>query len=131
MDPDNPDKILAVPDGMWDATLGQSGWVGLIGAYGVYLLPPLLLLWRFPRKFWGHPLLAAPQALAVIGMLYALDNLMNNMVNPLFYLGLGGVAGFAAAPRLGSLPPPQQKARPRSSTEREEEPINLSETMSA
>jgi hypothetical protein len=111
MDPDVPTKILATPDGMWNAALGQMGWFGLIGSYGVFLLPPLMLLWRFGAKSWSHPMLAAPEVLAVIGLLFALDNLMNNMVNPLYYLALGGIATFAVAPTQGPWPMARSTAR--------------------
>ena len=96
---DDKTVLGAIPDGMWEWHLGAWGLVGLAGAYGMLLLPTLALLWRFPRQAWGHPALAAPEVLAVICLLYAVDNLFNNMVNPLFYLAMGAVASAAMTPR--------------------------------
>lgn len=90
-------ELIAIPDGMWEETLSAWGWIGLTAIYAVMLLPAVLLVRRFPARTWGHPALAAPGALAILGVLYALDNLMNNMMNPLFYMAMGGVTSLAVS----------------------------------
>ena len=41
---------------------------------------------------------AAPAVLRVVLMMYALDNLMNAMINPAFHLAMGALAGLTVAP---------------------------------
>jgi hypothetical protein len=42
-------------------------------------------------------MLAGVACFSILITLHALDNLMNAMLNPLFILGLGGLAGIVAA----------------------------------
>lgn len=58
------------------------------------LLPVLLVVRKLPIKQWSHKETAPVAVFAVIITLYALDNLMNAMLNPIFVLAIGGVSGF-------------------------------------
>jgi hypothetical protein len=46
---------------------------------------------------WGHAALAAPTALAIFMATYAIDCLMNAMVNPIYMVALGAIAALAVA----------------------------------
>jgi hypothetical protein len=88
-----------IPDGLWLIAMGKYGLVGLAAMLGVLLVPPALYLARFPvRELLGLEL-AGATALAMVLVLYAMDNLLNAMVNPIFLLGAGGLVGFCR--RLG------------------------------
>jgi hypothetical protein len=89
-------RYRGIPDGMWIIAFGVNGVVGLAALTAVQLLPPLLVLRRYPARMWGTPLVAAPTVMAVILALYATDNLFNAMINPIYMLIAGGLSGLAA-----------------------------------
>jgi hypothetical protein len=93
--------IESIPDGLWVIAIGSDGIVGLIALFTALLFPVVLVKRRFPGAAWSNPMLAGVAVFAVLLTLHAMDNLMNAMLNPLFILGLGGLAGVAAgvAPR--------------------------------
>ena len=88
---------ITVSDGMWVIARGERGLVGLASVTALVLLPYGLLLARVRARYWTHPWLAAPAALAVILMLYSIDNLFNAMLNPVYLLAAGGLSGFYLA----------------------------------
>ncbi|MBV8782148.1 MAG: O-antigen ligase domain-containing protein [Phycisphaerae bacterium] len=85
--------LIYTPDSLWINAFGPYGWVGLgsLLALGI----PLLFL-RVPKKQWAAPDNAGVVIFAVFFALYQLDNMSNDMANPLFVLGLGGVCGLIA-----------------------------------
>jgi tetratricopeptide (TPR) repeat protein len=110
----------------------------------------LLLIRRLPVHAWRTPTLAPTAALASLTNLYAIDCLANAMVNPIYFLVLGGVTGTLDAlgrprtsplvlsdgsdlrqllDRLGDLPssrmPPGDPAHPAGPDPREEDAIRL------
>jgi hypothetical protein len=87
--------ILSIPDGLWVIAVGSNGIVGLIALFTAMLFPVLLVKRRFPGAAWGEPMLAGVAVFTVLLTLHAVDNLMNAMLNPLFVLALGGLAGTA------------------------------------
>ena len=88
---------ISVTDGLWVIVLGQNGIIGLTGVTAVLLLPAALLFRRFPATTWRKPALAAPVALAIVPVLYAMDCLMNAMPNPILVLASGAIAGYLVA----------------------------------
>jgi hypothetical protein len=93
-------KDIAPTDGLWVIVLGTTGIVGLAAITTSLLLPVLLYRHRVPPGWWAHPLAAPGAALAVLLPLYMIDCLMNAMLNPVFVLAVGGLAGLGAkAPR--------------------------------
>ena len=86
-------------DGFWIITLGQHGVVGLAAMTSMFLLPPLLLVMRIRPRHWSHPAAAAPATMAVLLILYAADNLLNAMINPIFLLCAGGLSGLYLSSR--------------------------------
>lgn len=81
-------------DGLWIITLGSRGLVGLAALTALILLPVFLLWRKLPSRGWGHPATAAPAALAMILVLFMLDNLLNAMLNPIYLLAAAGLSGW-------------------------------------
>ncbi len=79
---DEDGRDVSVTDGMWIITLGVSGLVGLAALILILALPVVAFLRRFPAAFWGDARLAAPAALAVVVLLWAIDDLPNAVVTP-------------------------------------------------
>ena len=60
-----------------------------------FTLPTLIVWMRCPLKYWSHPGVAATAALAVLLVLHMIDNILNGMLDPVFILAMGGLAGVA------------------------------------
>ena len=89
------DAGKAIPDALWMIEFTGSGFVGL-GALTLFLLlPPAVLLWRLRPGELREPRTAAVVVLAIVCVLYMLDNLYNGMVNPIFALAAGAVGGWS------------------------------------
>ena len=97
---DRNGKALTTVDGMWIIALGCNGMVGLISFESALLLPMVVLIRRYPVRIWRTPTLAPAAALATVAALYSVDCIANAMVNPIYFLGLGGVTG-TLVPWLG------------------------------
>jgi hypothetical protein len=82
----------AVVDSLWISTFATFGAVGLVGLFGTLLLPVTLFLWRFPAAEWKQTAIAPAVGLAIVLLLYSIDNLANGFINPVFMLGAGGLA---------------------------------------
>lgn len=92
---------ITVSDGMWVIARGERGMVGLASFTFAILLPFALLLRRIPARYWATPMGGPPAVLAILLLLYAIDNLFNAMLNPIYLLAAGGISGFyLAAPQL-------------------------------
>ncbi len=86
-------KDISVTDGQWVIAVGQNGLVGLIAFTATLLLPVWLTLKRFPIRHWSHPQVAPAAAMAMVLIIYMVDNLLNAMINPVFMLAAGALAG--------------------------------------
>lgn len=100
-------SLNAVTDGLWIIAFGFTGLLGLVALGALLGVPPLLLLRRHAARRWGDPRLAAATACAVSVLLWAIDDLANAMVTPLFPAMAGGLASFAV--RVAS----RRRAAPR------------------
>lgn len=90
-----PDTVIT--DSLWILVFGKYGAVGLASLL-LALLVPVLALWRrCPPRLWASPGAALPWALAMVLTLYAIDNLVNAMENPVYLLIAGGLCGLAPA----------------------------------
>lgn len=86
-----------IPDGLWLIALGKYGMAGLAAMLGVLLLPPgVYLLRNRPRELMGAEA-AGATVLATVLVLYAMDNLLNAMVNPIYLLAAGGMGVMRGA----------------------------------
>jgi O-antigen ligase len=94
-----------IPDGMWIIALGRYGLVGLCGVTLMFLLPGWLIVRRLRRSELRTPGAGVWVTLTIIPSIYAMDNLLNAMLNPLFMLAAGAVSGGVATlgrrPRVG------------------------------
>ena len=103
-------KQKTIPDSLWIIAFGQFGSVGLASMTLALLTPIFSFFWsRYPARLWARPEVGPAVVLAVTLVLYMVDCLMNAMVNPLYILICGGVAGIVLKPvrRLqGAIAPP-------------------------
>lgn len=106
---------LTVVDGMWVIALGEHGLVGLIAWLGALLTPVAVLLRRLPPRALTAPGMASVAGFLVIVTLYAIDCLLNAMVNPIFIFVCGGLASLAVEPDLARAvsPSPRPLKNPR------------------
>jgi hypothetical protein len=112
--------VKVIPDSFWIVTFGTYGLFGLGSITIALLMPLLLLIRRFPAASWDTPEIAPVAVLAISLSLYMLDNLVNDMVNPLFTLAAGGVTGALGEPRKE----PACRIQPKPDT-----PVRISEKM--
>jgi hypothetical protein len=96
---------VSVTDSMWIIAFGIYGTFGLIALTTSILLPVLAFCIRYPARMWSNPNVAPAAALAICVCLYMLDSVLNAMVNPIFMLAAGGLAGIAVQPK--PVPTPQ------------------------
>jgi hypothetical protein len=113
--------MQVIPDSFWIVIFGMYGLFGLASITTAILMPLLLLIRRFPASSWETPEIAPVAVLAITLGLYMLDNLMNDMVNPLFTLAAGGVTGALR----GSRKEPVCRIKPKVDTP----PIRIIEKM--
>lgn len=107
-----------IPDSLWILAFGVHGLVGLTSLFSALLAPVFSLFWsRYPARLWARPEVASAATLAIALTLYVLDCLVNAMVNPLYILISGGIAGVVLKPmqRLQSTaaPPAGRALSPR------------------
>lgn len=95
---------ISLTDGLWVIALGTTGIVGLVSVTGVFLLPPAVFLRRFPVAIWAHPSVAPAAVIAVLVVLYMIDNLFNDMKNPIYLVATGALVSVTALrPRMSPL----------------------------
>ena len=92
----SPDEygLSATTDGLWIIVFGWMGGVGLVSLNLMLIVPTMLFLSRFRPSTWLDIDVAPVTALAIILPLFMLDNLSNAMINPIYALAMGSVAGF-------------------------------------
>jgi O-antigen ligase len=87
---------ITTPDSLWIIALGQFGLLGLVSLVTMLLLAPLLIYRRLGPYRIDHHLWAPATVLALVCVLYMVDNLLNAMINPIFMLILGACGGLLA-----------------------------------
>jgi hypothetical protein len=90
---DENGKDISTTDGLWIITLGISGSVGLTAVTLIYLVPGTWFWRRTRAADWSDPSFAAISAFSVILGLYAIDNILNAMINPVMTVAMGAVSG--------------------------------------
>jgi O-antigen ligase len=95
---DDPERTETVTvDSLWIIVLGKFGILG-IGSLLLGWLVPVIVLWRrCPPTLWYRARAVSAWALALVLTLYALDCLVNAMVNPVYLLIAGGLCGLVPA----------------------------------
>jgi tetratricopeptide (TPR) repeat protein len=78
-------------DGVWIATLGAKGFIGLIMLYIAMQLPVMVFLVRFPMRLWHHPEVAPAAVVATLLGLYMVDCTLNGFINIIYNSLLGGL----------------------------------------
>lgn len=91
-DPRNTDTV--VTDSLWILVFGKYGALGLCSLLLCFLAPVVALWRRCPPRLWSSSDAALPWALALVLTLYAIDNLVNAMGNPVYFLIAGGMCGL-------------------------------------
>jgi hypothetical protein len=92
-------KQLTIPDSLWILAFGQYGVVGLTSLNTAILLPIFSFFWsRYPARLWAKPEVGSAAVLAVVIVMYMVDCLVNAMVNPIYILACGGIAGVVLKP---------------------------------
>ena len=110
---------ISVTDSLWIINFGNFGLIGLWSWVGTMLLPILgFVLLRYPPTTWSHPQVVPAAVLSIGLMLYAIDCLSNAMVNPIYTLIAGGLAGIVARPLPPNLSPPPASPAIRLSAKR-------------
>jgi len=85
---------ITVTDGMWIIALGKTGFIGLAALLVTLTLPPAALVLRFRARHWADPRLAAAVALAASLLLWAIDDLLNAMLSPMYPASAGALVSF-------------------------------------
>ncbi len=85
---------VSVPDGLWIIAYGQNGVFGLTALTLTILLPQLLFIRMYPPRRWREKGVAAVAPLPVLLTIFMIDNLLNNMYNPVMLLIAGGLTGL-------------------------------------
>jgi hypothetical protein len=83
-----------ITDSLWIITFGQLGVVGLTAIFSVLLLPVLVFIRRYPAPSWFTPQVAPVAVLSVILTFFAVDCLLNAMINPVYLLASGAIVGL-------------------------------------
>ena len=93
---DEEGRDTTVVDSMWIFILGTGGLPVLI-ATGIMLALPLLLLVRaIPVQRWSDPRIAPAASFSVVVGIWAVDDLFNAMMSPIFPALAGAVVSFSA-----------------------------------
>jgi hypothetical protein len=108
---DETGEDISVTDSLWIIAFGVNGLFGLISMTTAILLPSVMFVIRYPAKLWKNPNVAPAAGLAVCIVLYMLDCILNAMVNPIFMLAAGGLAGVAIQPKRVATAQMQQPVR--------------------
>lgn len=89
--------LVTTTDSLWIIALGVNGLVGLVSLFTALVLPALSFWFFYPPTTWSNANIAVAAALAVVLLMYALDCVLNAMVNPIFALAGGGLAGVVVS----------------------------------
>lgn len=91
---------ITVQDSLWVIAFGNQGGVGLVSLYVSMLLPVVSLFWlRYPARLWFNAQVAPTIVMAIGVLLYMIDCILNALINPLYILAVGGIAGLVIKPR--------------------------------
>jgi len=87
-------KDISTTDGLWIIVMGDRGAIGLVALGVALLLPVVRFGMRSTPNLWHTSELAPALGCAVIVVLWVIDCLFNAMLNPLYVLMAGALAGW-------------------------------------
>ncbi|MGQ4650680.1 O-antigen ligase domain-containing protein [Lyngbya aestuarii] len=91
---DEDGKQLTIQDSLWIIAFGHHGTVGIASLTASMLLPVVSLFWfRYPASLWSNRKVAPAAVLAMVLILFMIDCLLNAMVNPIYVVANGAIAG--------------------------------------
>jgi hypothetical protein len=93
---DGPGPKLVL-DSLWIIVYGEFGLIGLGALLAVGLLPVVWFLRAVPADRWADADRAPAAALAMVLLAAMVDNLFNDMGNPLLGVAAGGLAAFSVS----------------------------------
>jgi hypothetical protein len=96
---DEDGQMVTIVDSMWIIVFGASGLVCLLAVGAMLAIPPVALSRALPTRYWADPRIAPAAALAVTLLLWALDDLFNAMMTPVFPAIMGALVSFVLALR--------------------------------
>ncbi|MEM6392453.1 MAG: hypothetical protein AAF797_06740 [Planctomycetota bacterium] len=103
--------LRVAADSLWMITLGKTGFIGLFGLLGSFLVPLYLLFRRLPVQAPRMPGPGAAIGMGFGALIFLYDALFNAMLNPIVIAILGALAGLAVL-----LPELQKQARAKRRT---------------
>lgn len=110
---DDSGRDTSITDSRWIGTLGENGLVGLAALGLVLGLPALALLRAAPARRWADEGVAPAAALAVVGLMGLLDDLLNTMTTPLAFAIAGALAAlWGATATAAATPTPEARPTP-------------------
>lgn len=100
-------RDLSVTDGGWILRFGSQGWFGYIAAFGL-ICYPIIATYRYFKKNKEDEVSPYSVALAMILMIYLIDQIPNASLNHLIYMISGALLGSLANLRQKQ----KERARP-------------------
>ena len=82
-------------DSLWILAFGKRGTFGLVSVFLFLTAPLVLLIWNAMRRRISLTIAHPALPLAVIVLMFTLDSLVNAMINPVYLIAVGAVAGAA------------------------------------
>lgn len=96
---DDQGNQTTVQDSLWIIAFGHHGILGLTSLYTSLLLPVVsVFTTKCPPRLWDKKEYAAVAVLAITLLIYAIDCLLNAMINPIYILICGGLTGYVLSP---------------------------------
>ncbi len=120
---------IGASDGLWIIVFGKTGLIGLVSLVMTLLCVPVIAVMIQSTRVWRHPRFAAASVLIVLMPIYMVDNLLNAMINPIYMLVAGGLAGFVTMPLGKRFAQKNQVAaaerRPRQPQREDQRPVGI------
>jgi hypothetical protein len=85
---------ISITDSRWVILFGTNGLLGVASFLVMLILPIFMLRKRIPPAYWTQPGAVPAVFCAIVVALWAVDNLVNDMFNPVFMLMVGGLSGL-------------------------------------
>jgi len=96
---DEEGKIITVADGRWIIVFGENGIIGLSANILIMTLPAVLFFLKIPSRLLRDPVVAPAAVFATFLLITLIDNLFNNMGNPVLIISCGGLSTLVMQPR--------------------------------